>query len=153
MIAVPILTATIDTAASFDAAFFSEAFVAWTGLVAADNFMAAHYPCALTQSGAPTLKNRSRLNIERLAILDKLNFVVRNTALQTVFNIVGGLTILTGLALVGSFGLGFLTGSDTIRIANGELTMTANILDRILLVVFLILLLATFMIWQELRKG
>jgi len=71
---------------------------------------------------------------------------------QTAFNIVGGLTVLTALALVGSFGLGILTGSDKVNIANGELTMTANIFDRILLGLFLILLLATGMIWQKLRE-
>ena len=72
--------------------------------------------------------------------------------MQTAFNIVGGLTVLTALALVGSFGIGLLTGSDKIRVADGELTMTANILDRILLVIFLILLLATVTIWQKLRQ-
>ncbi|MFL6375710.1 MAG: hypothetical protein ACJ73D_13665 [Pyrinomonadaceae bacterium] len=71
--------------------------------------------------------------------------------MQTAFNILGGLTVLTGLALVGSFGLGFLTHSDTATIANGELTVTANVLDRILLAAFFILLLATVSVWQKLR--
>ena len=59
---------------------------------------------------------------------------------------------MTALALVGSFGIGLLTGSDKVAIADGEFTMTANILDRILLGLFLILLLATGMIWQKLRE-
>ena len=72
--------------------------------------------------------------------------------MQTAFNIVGGLTVLAGLALIGSFAIGFLTGNDTVHVGGGELTMTANVLDRILLAVFLILLLATVAIWQKLRK-
>lgn len=72
--------------------------------------------------------------------------------MQTAFNIIGGLTVLTALALAGSFGIGLLTGGDKLRIADGELTMTANLLDPILLVLFLILLLATGMLWQKLRQ-
>jgi hypothetical protein len=64
----------------------------------------------------------------------------------------GALTVLIGLALVGSFGIGFLTHSDTVRLAGSDLTITADIVDRILLALFFILLLATLAVWQKLRS-
>jgi hypothetical protein len=71
---------------------------------------------------------------------------------NTLLNVFGSLTILSAIALAGSVAVETLTGSPTFRIANGELNVTFSVLDRVLLALFFVFLLATLAVWQKLKR-
>jgi hypothetical protein len=77
---------------------------------------------------------------------------LRRSHVNTLLNVFGSLTILSAIGLAGSVGVETLTGSPTFHFANGQLTVTFSVLDRVLLGLFFALLLVTLAVWQKLKR-
>jgi len=71
---------------------------------------------------------------------------------QTLFNISGVLMVLSGVGFVGSMALETLAGKHVFTVSNGELTVTASGIDRILLSIFAITAILTMAAAAGLRQ-
>lgn len=72
--------------------------------------------------------------------------------MQTLFNISGVLMVLSGVGFVGSMALETLAGKHVFTVSNGELTVTASGIDRILLSIFAITAILTMAAAAGLRQ-
>ena len=60
--------------------------------------------------------------------------------------------VLSGVGFVGSMALETLAGKNVFSVSNGELTVNASGIDRILLSIFVVAALLTLAAWAGLRQ-